>query len=556
VILPFVDVRGEDVSSSGGRRDWRMNQRILLPDAIEVKLEFLQSTRVGGLIMVLRANREQVCCPSCGIMSRRVHSRYLRKLSDLPWEGIAITIHLRTRKFFCDSDQCRRRIFTEPFPNTVGRYARRTNRAVTALDWITLSLGGEAGARLARRLGLFVDGSTLLRKLRHKARSYAGTAPRVLGIDDWAWRKGHRYGTILCDLEQHKVIDLLPDRDTASVEQWLRSHPGTEIVSRDRASAYSDAVNNAAPEAIQVADRWHLLRNLSEALRQALEPHHRMLTTAARVTARRSLLPTPCQHEDGTPAISKLRHESFAKQQNRERRHARYESVMELVRNGVAKKQIARQLGLDRRTVRHWIQSGSFPERKTVHHRSSADLFASYLDQRWQQGCRNAAQLWREIRERGFRGQVSQVRRWIQQRYGLHSNRPELPSKPSFRASPRHTAWLLLTEPKHALRYLDELYSHSELLARTAAAAREFVRIIRNRDISAWPAWQQLAQKTWLAGFAANLARDQNAVMAALNLPWSNGQVEGQVHRLKLLKRQMYGRAGFELLRLRVLNAA
>jgi len=146
-----------------------------------------------------------------------------------------------------------------------------------------LALGGRAGARLARRLGLLASSSTLLRSLRHRMQPTAVTAPRVLGIDDWAWRKAHRYGTILCDLEAGKVVDLLPDREAATVAAWLQDHPGTEIVSRDRASAYAEATRRAAPQAVQIADRWHLMRNMSEALRTALQPHHRVLKQAALV---------------------------------------------------------------------------------------------------------------------------------------------------------------------------------------------------------------------------------------------------------------------------------
>jgi transposase len=363
-----------------------MGRKVLLPDVVEVTLKCMETTGTGGIVMVLQTAREQVGCPCCGSGSRRVHSRYLRTVADLPWEGVAVTIRLQTRKFFCVTDKCPMRIFTEPLPNTVGRYARRTRRAAEVLGWITLALGGEAGARLAQRLGLFAAGSTLLRHVRHRAKPSFEAAPRVLGIDDWAWRKGHRYGTILCDLEQRRVIDLLPDREAETVEKWLRAHPGTEIVSRDRASAYADAVRRAAPHAVQVADRWHLLRNLSEALRQALEPHHSTLTLAAQAAGNAQAAALPVQTKADSYTVPALTQAIRTKQQNRERRHARYESVMELAQRGVAKKQIARQLGLDRRTIRRWIGAGMFPERRPVYRRSSVDAHVGYLDLRWQQG--------------------------------------------------------------------------------------------------------------------------------------------------------------------------
>src|ERR1035441_2196030 len=246
-----------------------MGHRTLVPDAGEVVLHELKAVGQSRLVMVLRSAGEESCCPTCGQTSRRVHSRYCRHLSDLPWEGIPVLILLRVRRFFCGVEACGQHIFTERLPKTVQRYSRRSCRLSSALDQITLVLGGSAGCRLARQLGILASGSTLLRQLRRKA-AVAIDAPRVVGIDEWAWRKGHRYGTILCDLEKSKVIDLLPDRSVDSTLAWLRSHPGVEILSSDRSSVYSEAAVRAAPQAMQIADRWHLLRNLSEALTGAL----------------------------------------------------------------------------------------------------------------------------------------------------------------------------------------------------------------------------------------------------------------------------------------------
>ena len=531
-----------------------MRQGTLIPDTSEVALLLLRP-KDGAIQIVLRAAREFSVCPDCHTASRRVHSRYFRKLRDLPWEGIPVLLHLQVRRFFCVAEGCPRRIFTERLPNTVTRYARRTRRSAEAMDWITLALGGQAGSRLARRLGLCVSGSTLLRQVRRRAAIGPRCSPRVLGIDDWAWRKGHRYGTILCDLEAGKVIDLLPDREAESVVQWLHAHPGTEVVSRDRASAYAEAARTAAPQAVQVADRWHLLRNLSEALKGALEPHHRILARAASMTKEPeapSETPSPCS----APAVQTTR-AGLRQQLNRESRHDCYERVMALAERGLTKRQIGRELGIDRRTVRRWMRSDGFPERKPACRSGAVDAHASYLDLRWQQGCHNAAQLWRELRERGFRGQDSIVRNWVRQHHGARFQRSDHPTKPPpMRASPRKIAWLLLTEPVSSQPYLQELYRLSPQIAATAKVAREFVRIVRSRDFKAWPIWLQSAKSTSLANFAACLIRDQDAVQAALRLPWSNGPVEGHVHRLKLIKRQMYGRASFDLLRLRVLNAA
>jgi transposase len=314
-----------------------MGEHTLVPDAGEVVLDEVRAVGKARLVMVLRSAGEESRCPACAQVSRRVHSRYFRRLSDLPWEGIPLGIELRVRRFFCCSEECGQRIFTERLPNTVKRYSRRTCRLSTALEQITMVLGGSAGSRLAEQLGILASGSTLLRELRKKSSTSVGVSPRVVGIDDWAWRKGQRYGTIVCDLERGKVIDLLPDRSADTTAAWLRAHPGIEVVSRDRASLYAEAANRAAPHAVQIADRWHLLRNLSEALIGVLAPHHRLMAeTASAVTT----VPRAPLTIDTIPS-RKTRIEC-SRQKRRERRKVRYESVMELVRKGLSQAEISR----------------------------------------------------------------------------------------------------------------------------------------------------------------------------------------------------------------------
>jgi transposase len=250
---------------------------------------------------------------------------------------------------------------------------------------------------------LLIDGSTLLRQVRRRIQPSPVAAPRVLGVDDWAWKKGHRYGTILCDLEAGKIVDLLPDRESATVATWLREHPGTEIVSRDRASAYAEAARRAAPHAVQIADRWHLLHNLSEALRNALEPHRRMMTQAAK--ASRGSETTAILNASATPAAPT---EALSVQQkNRQRRHSLYEQMRSLTDSGVSQSDIARRLDISLRTVQRWIRVGAFPERTPRFFPNAVDAYAAYLDRRLLEGCRNVSQLWRELRQQGYRGNIA-----------------------------------------------------------------------------------------------------------------------------------------------------
>jgi transposase len=529
-----------------------MAQGTLLPNHAEVKLLCLRP-KDGAIQMEVQGCRARVTCPVCGTPSGRVHSRYARRLGDLPWEGLPVRILLSTRRFFCIGEGCRRHIFTEPFPGTVRRYARRTLRATETLDWLTLALGGQAGARMAQRLGLRIDGSTLLRQVRRRVQPLPVSAPRVLGVDDWAWKKGHGYGTILCDLEAGRVVDLLPDREAGTLATWLQEHPGTKIVSRDRASAYAKATRRACPEAIQIADRWHLLRNLSEALRNALEPHRRTMMQAAKAIQQNSSIETLNPVVVPADPIETL----TIKQKKRQRRHKLYEEMRSLMEGGVSQSDIARQLDLSLRTVQRWVRAGAFPERTPRMFPHSVDKYAAYLDRRLLEGCRNVSQLWRELQQKGFRGQNSSVWHWLRQRRGHRPKTSEdLPMKSTLRVSSQQTAWQILKKNPLAQPYLEELYRCSPEIARLAHLAREFFRIVRNRDLMAWPEWLEAARRTSLRGFVAGLTRDQEAVQAALSQPWSNGPVEGQVHRLKLIKRQMYGRASFDLLKLRVLQRA
>lgn len=230
--------------------------RRLLPEGLEP-----EGLVVGLSGLTVRAGvaAAYARCPVCGRRSQRVHSQYERTVSDLPWRGIAVTLKVRSRRFFCENRECERSIFCERLPE-VAAHARKTTRLEEALTMIAFELGGEAGARLARELGLSASPDALLERIRGAPRLDAGQV-KVLGIDDWAKRKGYRsYGTILADLERRRVVDLLPDRSAEGLRDWLEKHPGVEVVSRDRFQPYIDAITTAAPGALQVADRWHLLR--------------------------------------------------------------------------------------------------------------------------------------------------------------------------------------------------------------------------------------------------------------------------------------------------------
>jgi len=498
---------------------------------------------------------EAAVCPGCGTLSRAVHDRYRRRPLDLPWRGRVVRLLITVRRFRCTWAGCARRTFAEDFGARLPRRGRRTAEADGLLLRLALTAGGEAGARLAHAAGLPISPDTLLRLLRRQAPDDV-VAPRALGIDDFAFRRGRRYGTILVDLERHRVLDLLPDRETETVATWLREHPGVEIVTRDRAEAYAEGVRAGAPGARQVADRFHLLQNASAALDEVVRSRRRRLEYAEP--------PGPADAADPTapPAIpdrplSRAKQEQLAR---RDRRKARWQRVRDLRAAGASICSIARQLGMCRRTVRHYLATPEHPTWRPPPRPGGLrspllQPYVIYLQDRWQAGCHNVSQLFREIRAQGYPGS----RTLLDQ-----ATRPWCPPRPPRGSRPKHrrlsARWLCLRPPEQLKDYerqaLEQLLVDDSELAAGYQLLQRFRKLVATRDHASLDQWLVDAQASDLQPFAS-LARgiqsDRAAVDAALTTAWSNGQTEGQVHRLKLIKRQGYGRAKLDLLRCRVL---
>jgi transposase len=527
----------------------KSHSQSVLPNPRLLVLEAIQQSQDHFLLSV---HVEQIPrCPECGSRSESHHSSYVRRLQDLPWQGLSVQIRLRVRRFRCRNRDCARQVFTERVEG-IPSYLRQTHRLAEIVRVVGYAAGGLPGSRLLSRLAIRTSDDTVLRRVKCLASSAFSDSPNsleVLGVDDWAWRKGQAYGTILVDLEQRHVSDLLPDRSAESFQAWLHQQPRVRVVSRDRGGIYAEGAQLGAPGAQQVADRFHLFLNLSTAIERALQQRHHQLLLAT---------PTPPQTEAvGSCKVCRTRQQAL-QQEHRQRRLERYEKMVQLHRQGCSQKKISEVLQLDRRTVRRWMRAGVFPERQARRRGpTKVHRFEAYLQQRWAEGCHNATRLFEELRRQGYQGS----RGTVAQHVAKWRNSPEaVPTVRKQQITPKQAA-IWITKPPGQLAteqqaLLDQLAAQCPDLVKLRQFSTEFREALQSGQGQALRAWMTRAENSGidsLARFAAGLKKDLDAVLAAVETCWSNGQVEGQINRLKTLKRQMYGRAGFTLLRARVL---
>jgi transposase len=504
-----------------------------------------------------------------------VHSRYERVLRDLPWRGTPVRIRWSVRRFFCDNAQCSRKLFAEQINEMAHRRAQGTKRFNHTLIHIGVESGGEPGARLSAQLGIRTSGDTILRRLRTMPLPQP-TTPGVIGIDDFALRRGQRYGTVFVDHQSHRVIDLIPERSSEATSQWLKQREQIGIITRDRSGLYAKGIHDALPHATQVADRWHLLVNAREALVRLLDQHHRQINLAQNMAAEQSgaesdsagisgqmTMAPPVQIEPSRP-VSKARRDQICR---RERRLARYREAIELREQGMGIRAIGRKLHMDRRTILRFLRASEFPEHAKRQTRKTVDAFANQIRQWWESGVHNARELHQRAVAIGFSGSWYCVRRLVApwrdpaERCTGRKSPIRAKEKPPLRISSKRLAWLLL---KDDIKRTSEETSLATRLVETVEAigcakrlCREFNDVVKQRSVEKLNAWMLQAEDSAspeeLRGFAAGLKQDWEEVSAAMQHHWSNGRTEGHVNRIKLLKRKMYGRAKFDLLRIRVL---
>jgi transposase len=535
----------------------------LLPDAAHLRLEHVL-VDTDQFILTVGATPAEAACPLCHQPTRRVQSRYTRTLADLPWATTRVQLQLHVRRFFCPNPACVRKIFTERLPDLVVPYARRTNRLRDQLLATGFALGGEAASRHCAGQGMPVSPDTVLALLRrHLGPSHP--TPRVLGVDDWSFRRGQPMGTILVDLEQHRPIDLLPDSTEETVSAWLQAHPGVEIISRDRGEAYASGGKTGAPDAIHVADRWHLLKNLSDSVQKLVARHGAALRQAAQTAspgAEPAVLPPatlPVPPQKCRARMPKPAPVSF----QRTRQLAMYEQVRALSNQGWSVSALARHLNLTKMTVRKYRDMEQFRDQRSTARPSTVEPYRALVEQRWAEGCTEVKQLWQELQALGYGGSYKSVwmftRSW-QRPTVLAAPAPPAAASPPAR-TPRQAMWLLTRLPDtlddEEQSYRERLCELCPDVATAYPLVQGFQTMLRERRVEQLDGWLGQASACGvreLRRFALGLQQDYAAVRAALEYEWSQGQTEGQVNRLKQIKRQMYGRAKFDLLRSRVLH--
>lgn len=486
----------------------------------------------------------------CGQSSARVHGRYVRTLRDVAVGGLSVVIELSIRRFRCENRACTAVTFAEQIEGLTTPHSRYTPLLRGVLNQIGLALAGRAGARLAAAVGVTVGKDTLLRLVRALPEPEVGEV-EVLGVDDFAFRKGRHYGTVLIDMATHRPVHLYDGREGADLATWLRRHPEVKVICRDRSSGYAEGARLGAPQAEQVADRYPLWANLGQAVEKTVNAHRSRLAEPP---------PGPADTSDvleAEPEVVQPLKELKIVTRLREQHAAAHE----LWEQGMSKAAIGRKLGLHQATVRKLVNARSADDvaAKGLQRAHVVDPYVGYLHRRWNEGVRNAAQLYREIQELGYHGGELAVQRHLRRYRTERGHAPDPGPKP---LSVREVTSWIMTHPEH-LRdedadKLHRLRERDSELDRLTGHVRKFAAMMTGRHGDRLEDWITGAEHDTLAplaAFARNLRRDFAAVRNGMSLPHSSGAVEGNINRLKMLKRQMFGRASLDLLRKRVLLA-
>lgn len=508
-----------------------------------------------GLIIRAHSSAKGSLCPQCSKRSKSIHSKYSRTFTDLPVSGKEVKVIIEARKFFCNNVKCQRKIFTERFSHQILPHRRCFQRCEEMLQKVGLELGGNKAALMGKVMGYSYSASSILRCIKGIELPVSIVTSGIIGVDDWAYKKGRTYGTIIVDLENRKIIDLLPDREAVTLENWLKVHPEVHTVTRDRASAYALGIKSGAPQAIQVADRYHLVVNLRDAVQRSLHKHGKGIKN--------------CFHSFSTGSDQKdLLVPLFDDILNCSRpvnaeRHYKFQQAKELHKQGYSLKAIARQLKAGRKTIRKYIAMEQFKSREVneTHYSTNFSDFQNILLEMYSPDITYLS-IFNHVKKLGFNGKYGQFCHRMNQlindgRTSRSRKSNQLPVlKPVKTWSTSRLSFMALSEGKlntEDQAFLDFLFSKSPEIKTTAELAQSFKKLVTRKQDGSLEEWLGQAKSSELKAFAKGIKRDFEAVNQAVLTPFSNGQVEGQVNKLKMIKRKMYGRAGFDLLRTMIL---
>lgn len=505
----------------------------------------------GATVQVVVSSRVvPVACIVCGMASSRVHSGYQRRLGDTAIGGRPVLIVLRVRRLFCDNDDCPRRTFVEQVPGLITRHGRRSLVLDRLLQAVALALGGRPGAHLADRLACAVSRMTLLRLIRALPLPELGDVP-VVGVDDFAVRRGRRYATVLIDAVTHRPVDVLPDRRADTLAAWLREHPQVHTVCRDGSATYAQAIREGAPAAVQVSDRWHLWHGLAGAVEKTVIAHASCWSSTPDHNdtsgTGSSGTGSPGTGSPGTGSSGSAAESALAV-----RTRQRHAAVHALLDQGAGLVECARKLGWSLNTVKRYARADDVHQllRPPRYGRCLVDAHRDLVRQRLAEKV-PVTQILAEIRQHGYRGSANLLVRYINQGRA---------DPPRVLPSPRRLVRWIMSKPAglpgEIRRHLHDLLSRCPQMTTMATRVRQFAAILTGRRGTDLDAWIATTRADALPGFDAylnGLDKDHDATIAGLTLPYSNGPTEGTVTKIKMLKRQMYGRANLDLLRRRLL---
>ncbi|MFE7530765.1 ISL3 family transposase [Kitasatospora sp. NPDC057542] len=491
--------------------------------------------------MEARSTTDGARCPGCGTWSSRVHGSYLRFPADLPSAGRRVVLALRVRRLACFARSCPRRTFVEQVDGLTRRHGQSTERLRSAVAAVGLALAGRAGERMVRLLGLRGSRSTLLRRVMELPDLPVG-APTAIGVDDFALRKGHVYGTMIIDATTHRVLDLLPDRDASTLGPWLADQPQVEVICRDRASAYAEAASSDAPQAQQIADRYHLWHNLTQAVERTVLDHRSCLNSLPMIEPEpEPQWETPLPADDSADVEEEIEQPADPTGRMAERRIVHHALVHELLERGMSMREVARHLGWSRYTIRRYAHAARWQDmmKDRRPRASKLDPFKPYLVRRWEEtgGKITGRVLFEEITARGYRGGLTLLAQWKRQALIAPDSAPPPPPPPSIRQVTgwltRHPAGLTLDEEVQRKAIL----AHCPELDTAAGLVTSFAEMLTRLEGEHLTEWITAAMTSGLAGistFAAGLNNDYDAVHAGLTTHWNSGPVEGTVNRIIL----------------------